>query len=309
MPMMLSIGNLSRTFLMTHPHDTSARAKIPLFERMQIESQSNCNRSCWFCPRTYDRSGKYLDGAGQSVLKQMPTEKILDLLDQARALGFRERVEFYHYSEPLLDKRSIMLAWEASKRGMKPYLHTNGDVLKCDDELCEEVKHVYVLIVVGLYDYETNDELEAAKLYWRDRLAGAAIEFSSIGLTGVRSAHSIGVPRALVPSDSRMGRLDLRYPNAPCHRPLIRMLIQYDGEMCSCCEDTSGAFKLGNVYEHSLEELWFSERHVGIIESLMAGEREHYDLCRICPMSPTGPIPDGSKIDIAPRRYKGIEEP
>jgi 2-deoxy-scyllo-inosamine dehydrogenase (SAM-dependent)/8-amino-3,8-dideoxy-alpha-D-manno-octulosonate transaminase len=283
--------------------------KIPLFERMQIESQSNCNRSCWFCPRTYDRSGKYLDADGASVFNEMSTEKIIDLLDQAQALGFQGRVAFYHYSEPLLDKRNIMLAWEARKRGMKPYLHTNGDVLKGDDTLCEEVKRVYALIVVGLYDYETDDGLEAAKLYWRDKLAGAAIEFSPIGLSGARSAHSIGVPRALVPTDSRMGRLDLRYPNAPCHRPLIRLLIQHDGEMCMCCEDTAGAFKLGNVYEHSLEELWFSERHIEIIKSLMAGQRERYDLCRNCPMSPTGPNPEGGKIDIAPRRYKGIGEP
>jgi radical SAM protein with 4Fe4S-binding SPASM domain len=120
---------------------------------------------------------------------------------------------------------------------------------------------------------------------------------------GARSARSIGVPRALVPSDSRMAIPDLTYGNAPCHRPLIRMLIQYDGEMCNCCEDTHGAFGLGNVYEHSLEELWFSERHREIVESLIAGEREKYRLCRNCPMSPTGPTPTGTRIDFAPRRY------
>ena len=278
-------------------------SKIPLFERLQIESQSNCNRSCWFCPRTYDRSGKYLDADGNPVFNEMTTEKILDLLDQAKAMGFRGRVAFYHYSEPLLDKRNVMLAWEAKRRGMRPYLHTNGDVLKHDDALCDAVTSVYGLIVVGLYDYETNEELEAAKRYWLSKLADSTIEFSPIGPMGVRSAHSIGVPRALVPSDRRMSVPDLRYVNAPCHRPLIRMLIQYDGEMCHCCEDTHGTFKLGNVYEHSLEELWFSERHTEIIESLVAGRRQKYDLCRNCPMPPTGPVPMGTKIDIAPRRY------
>src|SRR5689334_20858933 len=128
---------------------------IPLFERMLIESQSNCNRSCWFCPRTYDRSGKYLNESGKPVLNQMPTEKILDILDQAQALGFKGSVGFHHYSEPLLDKRNIMLAIEARKRGMKPDLHTNGDVLKDDDAVCESVKNVYDVIFVGLYDYET----------------------------------------------------------------------------------------------------------------------------------------------------------
>src|SRR5439155_24528703 len=220
---------------------------------------------------TYDRSGKYFDAQGNPVFNELSTEKILDLLDQAQAMGFRERVAFYHYSEPLLDKRNVMLAREALRRGMKPYLHTNGDVLKHDDALCEEVKRVYTLIVVGLYDYRTNEELAAAKLYWQDKLGGVNIDFSPIGIEGARSAKSIGAPRALVPSDSRMAAPDLRYLNAPCHRPLIRMLIQHDGEVCLCCEDTFGAFQLGNVYERSLDELWFSENHVEIIENLIAG--------------------------------------
>ena len=122
---------------MSVPHSTT---RIPLFERLLIESESNCNRSCWFCPRTYDQSGKYLDAAGKSLLTQMSTEKILELLDQARALGFTGSVGFHHYSEPLLDKRTIMLAREARTRGMKPDLHTNGDVLKHDDALCKEVQ-------------------------------------------------------------------------------------------------------------------------------------------------------------------------
>jgi hypothetical protein len=72
---------------MSDLHEAS-KTRIPLFERLQIESQSNCNRSCWFCPRTYDRTGKYLDEKGNAILNQMPTEKILDLLNQAQAMGF-----------------------------------------------------------------------------------------------------------------------------------------------------------------------------------------------------------------------------
>lgn len=95
---------------------SDATTNIPLFERLLIESPSNCNRSCWFCPRTYDRSGKYLDRTGQPVLNRMPTEKTLDLLDQAQALKFRGRVAFHHYSEPLLDDRALFLAREARTR-------------------------------------------------------------------------------------------------------------------------------------------------------------------------------------------------
>jgi radical SAM protein with 4Fe4S-binding SPASM domain len=282
--------------------------KIPLFERLQIESQSNCNRSCWFCPRTYDGSGKYLDAHGASVQHQMPTWKILGLLEEAKALGFRSKVGFHHYSEPLLDKRNIMLAHAARDRGMKPYLHTNGDVLKRDDSLCDAIKKIYGLIVVGLYDYKTNEELEKDKRYWQTRLAGANLKFSPIGVSGARLADSVGIPKALVPTDRRMAIPDLTYANGPCHRPLIRMIIQYDGTMAHCCEDTYGAFNLGNVYQSSVEELWFSDLHAQVIHDLIAGRREKYALCRQCPLSPTSPSPDGKKIDISIRRYAGAWE-
>jgi 2-deoxy-scyllo-inosamine dehydrogenase (SAM-dependent)/8-amino-3,8-dideoxy-alpha-D-manno-octulosonate transaminase len=294
---------------MPDAHNPEVTARIPLFERLQIESQSNCNRSCWFCPRTYDRSGKYLDKQGFSVLHQMPTWKILGLLDEAKSLGFRGKVGFHHYSEPLLDKRNIMLAHEARERGMKPYLHTNGDVLKRDDSLCNAVKKVYGLIVVGLYDYKTDEELEKDKRYWRRQLAGANFEFSPIGVSGARLADSIGIPKALVPTDRRMAIPDLVYLNGPCHRPLIRMIIQYDGAMANCCEDTYGAFNLGNVYQSSMEELWFSDSHAHAIHDLIAGGREKYILCRQCPLSPTSPSPDGKKIDIKLRRYVTRAEP
>jgi 2-deoxy-scyllo-inosamine dehydrogenase (SAM-dependent)/8-amino-3,8-dideoxy-alpha-D-manno-octulosonate transaminase len=277
--------------------------RIPLFERLQIESQSNCNRACWFCPRTYDRSGRYLDANGEPVLRHMPTGKILDLLDQARAMGFRGRVGFHHYSEPLLDKRNVALARAARERGMEPYLHTNGDALGKSDRLCAEVREVYRIIVVGLYDHESDEELEEAKAFWRRRLDREDLGFSPIGPRGVGSGHSIGVPRALVPTDPRMAVPDLTFANAPCHRPLIRLIVQHDGEMCNCFEDLHGDFRLGNVHESSIEELWYSERHVRIAEDLVRGHRESYSLCRNCPMPPTGRPSGGEEVRIDFRRY------
>src|SRR5262249_54708559 len=155
--------------------------------------------------------------------------------------------------------------------------------------LCEQVKSVYEFIVVGLYDYQTNEELKETKRYWQVRLAGADLKFSSIGPSGARAAYSIAFPRGLVPSGPRIAAPDLTFANGPCHRPLVRMIIQHDGEMCHCCEDIHGVFQLGNVYRSSLEELWFSERHMRIVEDLLAGRREHYPLCRNCPQWPTGP--------------------
>ena len=182
------------------------------------------------------------------------------------------------------------------------------DALKRDSALCAEVERVYYQVVVGIYDYQTDAELEAIKSYWRKRLPRVDVRFSCIGAAGARSAYSIGIPKALVPTDSRMGIPDLTYANAPCHRPLIRMIIQHDGEVCHCCEDTGGFFNLGNVHESSIKALWFSQHHQHIVADLLQGARDKHPLCRNCPMGPTAPAPAGEKIAIARRRYAGPDD-
>jgi radical SAM protein with 4Fe4S-binding SPASM domain len=282
--------------------DAMTKSAVPLFQRLMIETQSHCNRSCWFCLRTHDRSGIYVTADGSSVMKSMPTEKVLDILDQAQEMGFRQNVAFYHYSESLLDKRNFDFAHKARKQGMHPYLHTNGDVLENNEALCEEVQDVYDRIVIGLYDYRTSAEMEEAKRLWRERLNRVVLEFSPIGAEDIDpSVHTIAAPRALIAPDARIRGPDFVFANAPCHRPLIRMIIRYDGTVCNCCEDSTGAFDLGNAFENSLEELWFSERHLQIMQDLVAGQRQKYELCRNCPEFPTGPAPTGKRVDMTPR--------
>jgi radical SAM protein with 4Fe4S-binding SPASM domain len=278
--------------------------RIPLFERLDIESQATCNRTCWFCPRTYDRSGKYFESGGRPIVHRMPTEKILDLLDQAQRLGFQGWVAFHYYNEPLLDPRNLDLAHQARRRGMHPYLHTNGDRLKHSPDLCAAVAEVYERIVVGLYDFETSAQLAATRQEWHQRLPGTNLHFSPISPAAPRPPESQAAPRTLVPTDPRMALPDLTFGNAPCHRPLIRLVIQYDGTVANCCEDTRGDFDLGNAYSASLEQLWFSERHQRIVADLIAGHRERYTLCRNCPQPPTAAPAAGTRVKLALRRYR-----
>jgi len=281
--------------------------RIPLFERLQIESQSLCNRDCWFCPRTHDRSGTYLDAQGRAVSGELSTEKIVALLDEAAGLGFVGLVGFFNYSEPLMDRRHLDLARAAARRGMRPQLHTNGDALRKRPELIDEVRDTYHDITIGLYDYEDNQALERERAFWRAALREADVAFSHIG--DARRAHSVGTPRALTPPDGRYAFPDLVYENAPCHRPLLRMIVRYDGEMCLCCEDLRADFALGNVHQSTLAELWYSERHAAIIERLVEGHRQAHALCSTCPMSPTGTAGAGTRVRMRRRTWPPGERP
>jgi hypothetical protein len=68
-----------------------------------------------------------------------------------------------------------------------------------------------------------------------------------------------------------------------------------------CCEDLHGDFGLGNIHESTVEELWYSDRHVRMVQDLIAGRRDKYALCRNCPMSPSARPADGSRISFEPR--------
>lgn len=254
---------------------------IPLFRRMLLELQSNCNRSCFFCNRPWDHSGKRVDATGGHVLRSMPTEHAVRIMREAAALGFTGKIAFHHMSEPFLDPRIIEMAWEAKRLGLRPYEHTNGDVLRQDDELCRAAIEVFEYIVVGLYDYTTDAERNAEMAFWRERLKGADVRFS----LGERV-----FPRSLTPMDARMFREKQAFPGGACRQPLERLIVHYDGNVALCCEDMTDDFDLGNAFERPVEDLWYSEKHVGIVNALEQGRREAFTRCAGCPIPPPAEV-------------------
>lgn len=280
---------------------TRPDGSIPLFRRILLELQSNCNRSCFFCNRPWDDSGKRIDENGGHVLRSMPTEHAVRIMREAAALGFRGKIAFHHMSEPFLDPRIIDMAREARRFGFRPYEHTNGDLLRKDDALCREAVDVFEYIVVGLYDYKTESERDAEIAFWRDRLKGTDVRFS----LGERV-----FPRNLTPMDGRMFREKEPFPGGVCRRPLERLIVHYDGNVALCCEDMKDDFELGNAFDDSVEELWYSERHVNIIRDLENGRREKYKLCAGCPIPPPAdPTLFGRVIRRGLRGLRGLGIP
>jgi radical SAM protein with 4Fe4S-binding SPASM domain len=247
---------------------------IPVFKRLLVELQSNCNRKCFFCNRHGDDSGIRIGPDGKRIIQSMPTKHVLRILDEASSMRFKGIVGFHALSEAFLDPRIIDMAWEAKKRGMRPYIHTNADKLKRDDALAKAAAEVFEYIVVGLYDYQDEAELVEEKRFWRQRLQDTRVRFSEVGRV---------IPRAHVPYDSRMVRKKRTYPSGICVEPLRRLRIHYNGNISLCCEDMKEEFDLGNAFETSIREIWYSEKHIQIVKDLKKGLREKYSLCSMCP--------------------------
>lgn len=180
-------------------------------------------------------------------------------------------------SEPFLDPRLLDMARAARNLGMRPYEHTNGDVLRRKPELCREAAEVFEWIVIGIYEPLEGAELEREQAFWMERLAGTQLRFSM---------GSYVFPRSETPYDARMFREKSTYPKGPCFRPLQRLIVHYDGNVALCCEDMKDEFGLANAFELPIEEIWNSERHLSIVKNLQKGRRELYPLCSQCPMPP-----------------------
>ena len=104
------------TGILTHSRRLLSRLQlkkppaIPLFHRVVIELHSHCNRTCYFCSREADSSGKRKTADGKSVVQLMPTERVTMLFDELESLEFRGHITFHHLSEAFLDKRLIRIA-------------------------------------------------------------------------------------------------------------------------------------------------------------------------------------------------------
>jgi radical SAM protein with 4Fe4S-binding SPASM domain len=240
-----------------------------------------------------DTTGKRRTAAGTNVLSSMPTYKVMAILDELESLEFDGYITFHHLSEAFLVVRLIEVAMEARKRGMRPYVHTNGNVLRNSEELCRKTARVFEYVVVGLYDYKREEEKTAEKQFWRQRLDGTQVMFSL-----VENVYR----RTYSPETQEMRVIERRtFPTAACAHPQKYLLIHYNGDVCCCCEDMYGDLLRANIFDRRIRDIWYSKQHTQIVRDLRAGARTRYDLCSKCTMGPSvytqDPMDDTRHLD------------
>lgn len=286
---------MQRVWKVLDNKEKKSQRKIPLWGRMGIEIHSDCNRDCYFCSRYGDTSGtrKYPDG--KHIRKKMPIDKIFNIIDQTEELGFKGIIGFHRLSEPFLDNRYIRIASYAKQKGMRVGENSNGDLLKKNLDLCRELDGLLDEIKIGLYDYQSVDEKKKQMNFWKNRFKKTNVTFS--------------FPNEfpLIRKDSKLfidekGKAFYNRVKFPCYWPIIGLLIRYDGEVQLCCEDNKCELKLGNVFDSSLEDIWWSQKHIDIINSLkFSYGRKKYPLCRECKIP--GALPIGYIVQYPELNY------
>jgi 2-deoxy-scyllo-inosamine dehydrogenase (SAM-dependent) len=227
--------------------------RSPLFQVVEIEVNSRCNRRCSYCPVALDPR--------PAVPVRMADAVFDELVGQLGAVGFDGRVSYHFYNEPLLrtDLESLVESMAVAVPGAIQVLYTNGDRL--DDERYE-------------------------------RLRAAGVDYFVVTLHGgttvpPRPFQVLQTGQDLVLTNRGGLLTDLPGPTAalqrtPCFAPSEIAIVTVTGDVLLCYEDANRSVVMGNVMDRPLAEIWDDERFVDARQALARGERERFAICASC---------------------------
>jgi MoaA/NifB/PqqE/SkfB family radical SAM enzyme len=237
----------------------------PLFEKISIECNSFCNRSCSFCTRTYDKREK----------TRMPTELVHKVLNELAQVDFKGLISFHFYNEVFTDNRIFSFYAKCKELGLRNYIFTNGDFLTLEN--IELLSNFNIdEFVVSLYDWSTEEEYEEKKNYF---ITEFKLDTYSWNLIFVKGGEDFGNRAGYVKHRVE----DLSLPiNASCSKIETKMDIRYDGTVVMCCLDYFGIHKIGNISTENVIDIWYSQLRKMQIEELRKGNRKKFKLCSGC---------------------------
>src|SRR5438045_3190781 len=91
-----------------------------MFHNVELEVNSMCNRTCWYCPNS----------SAKRPLGYMDEPLFRKIIDELGEMDFDGTVSYHFYGEPLLDSRLPGLIEYTSRRvpHCRPGIYSNGDL-------------------------------------------------------------------------------------------------------------------------------------------------------------------------------------
>lgn len=83
--------------------------------------------------------------------------------------------------------------------------------------------------------------------------------------------------------------------NSPCKEVMVKLSVNWNGDITACCSDFNGALVLGNVKDSSLKDIWLCKKLNMYREVLKRGERYKIPFCSLC-FDDAQTRPDGKEL-------------
>jgi MoaA/NifB/PqqE/SkfB family radical SAM enzyme len=237
----------------------------PLFDKISIECNSFCNRSCSFCTRSNDNREK----------TRMPDELIYKVLYELSAINYKGLISFHFYNEIFTDKRIFTFFEKCKELGLYNYVFTNGDYLT--KETVKKLSQYNIQeFALSIYDWKDDADFENKCRTINKELL---LEDYSWQYYIIKGGEDFGNRAGYVQHKTEEVNLPIQ---AACSKIEKKVDIRYDGSVVMCCMDYYGIHSIGNIREKNIIDIWYGKIRQKQIRNLRLGLRSCYQLCSKC---------------------------
>lgn len=230
---------------------------------VEIEINSGCNLSCSYCPNSLE---------GYPTKFEMSSELYTLLLNQLAEKGYKGKLAFNFYNEPMLAKKFDWFIEEARRVLPNSFLslYTNGTKLTSTSVIQKVLSLGIGEIIVTKHEQVKNLPLEK---YYSSLSSSMQSKISLKGFEDISLTN-------------RGGSLDLNSTKSGkgqvCSVPSTMTTVTYNGDILSCFEDVHRTKVLGNIQKQNIIEIWNNDVSRKFKNDLKEGKRELYSVCENC---------------------------
>ncbi len=236
-------------------------------QEIEIETVNRCNGICPFCPVNVNEP--------QREYAKMTEELFHKIIDELSEMNYSGKLSLYSNNEPFLDSRIIDFHEYARMKVPNAYisLFTNGSFLTVD-----KFKKI-----IPFLDHMTIDNYNDSKVVndgLQDvfELIESSEEYKQKVKFDIRLQNEVRFSRGgQAPNKKKADKVF-----QICLLPFRQFVIRPTGEVSLCCNDALGKYTMGNVNEHSIREIWKSEKYENVRIQMKKYRRKKMMLCENC---------------------------
>ena len=240
------------------------KGRFPLFQQVLIETRTDCNNHCPFCPHAFKNK----------PLGIMEWNCFTTIINQLCEIDYNGRVALMLSNEPLLDDRLEDMIRYAKSKSQRLFLDitTNGRLLTI-----ETVDNLFRLGLdnININDYRGDRDIHPDK--WSDYIDPVYHAYDNnpkINFVHRRMDEVLPNYAGNIPQDFNKDEFGF------CNYPFRKLTIAYNGNILLCCDDFMYDTCFGNVMNQNLIDCWNNKELNKIRHALL--ENTRIGICERC---------------------------
>jgi len=239
--------------------------KFPLFNQVLIETRTDCNKKCKFCPQ-YTTKKK---------LGIISWDIFTNIIDQLTRINFSGRVALFLSNEPLLEDRLLEMIKYIKEHNPNVFVDitTNGVLLNKNI--------IYNLFSVGLDNIVINDYRSDREIF-PDKISDNLLPLVEQYRYNPKFTYNYRSTSETLSNYAGNAQQNMVNNNTLgfCNYPFRKLTISYSGNVLLCCNDFTYKTNFGNIIEENIVNIWHSDDYNNYRNNLLNNKR--IGLCASC---------------------------